>query len=470
MEEKALNKKALKAAIMYIFNNFLVKAISILTVPIFSRILSTTEYGIVSNFQSWLSILTIIFSLDLHTSIQRAKLDYEKSLDKYISSILSLSSIVIIIIAVFSNLFSGFVQDILKLDSFMLNYIYLYIFFNCAFNFYQIKCRVQLRYKVVTLISITTSLLSVAVSLLLITFMKDLAMARIIGITLPTLIVSIFLYIKTFKLGKTFINLEYWKYALKYSLPLIPHSLANNMLSQFDRVMITNIKGYDSTALYAMAYNVAALLSLVNTSFGNAWTPWFFEKMKLERYDEIKKISKYYFLVFWMISIVLLAGAPEILRIFADQKYYSAVSVIPPVVIGLVFQFVNGFCINIESYYKKNKFIPIGTVLSCIINIILNAIFIPIYGYTAAAYTTLISYILLLLFHYIIAKRLTDINKLYDIKYFAYMLLITFFIGIYFIIIYNNLLLRCISLIAIFAIILVKNKEQIKKLKKFRKI
>lgn len=461
-KDENINKKSLKAAIMYIFNNFLIKGISVITVPIFSRMLSTEEYGTISNFQSWSSILTIIISLDLYSSIQRAKLDYEEKLDEYLSSILGLSSIVIIIIAILSNLFSEFVTNILSMNTFMINYLYLYIFFDCALMFYQTKCRVTLRYKTATAISIITSILSVCCSFLFMAIMKDLAFARILGITIPTLIIAIFLYIKTFILGKKFINKEYWKYGLALSIPLIPHHLSGNILSHCDKIIITKFCNYEKTALYSMAYNITSLLSLLWSSFNGAWTPWFFEKMKKEMYNEINKVSKYYFLIFWLISIMILAISPEIMKIMAPNAYYESIYVIPPVVIGIIFQFVYSLYVNVEFYYKKNKYIPIGTIASAIINTVLNIVLIPKYGYISASYTTLIGYVSLLIFHYFMSKKICGNITFFNSKYLLIMLIISILLGGMYLELYSKgWYYRYIVSAIILVVIIFKEKDNI---------
>ena len=467
MEEKALNKKALKAAITYIINNFFTKALSVITVPLFSRILSTEEYGMVSNFQSWSSILVVILSLDLYSSIQRAKFDYENNLNEYLSSILTLSTIVVAIVGILSNVFSDFVTNILSMNTFMMNYMYIYILLNCAFEFYQTKSRVELKYKNVTLISISKSILSVIISLILVSIMQDKMLARILGITLPIMIVSILLFIRILLNGKKTIDYNNWKYGLKLSVPLIPHHLSGNILSQCDRIIITKMTNYTENAMYTMSYSIANLVSIIWTSFNGAWTPWFFEKLKARDIKSIQKVSKYYFLIFWMLAMGVVALAPELLKIFAPEEYYESVYVIPPIIAGLIFQFVYSLYVNIEFYYKKNKYIPIGTIISAVINIILNIIFIPKYGYIAAAYTTFISYILLMIFHYYISKKLCTREILFDERYLKIMLLISIILNAAFIILYSQfILLRYILTIAIYIVIFVKERNNIKNILK----
>ena len=70
---------------------------------------------------------------------------------------------------------------------------------------------------------------------------------------------------------------------------------------------------------------------------------------------------------------------------------------------------------SIEFYYKKNKFISFATITGALLNIILNLIFIPIFGYVAAAYTTLIGYIIMVIMHYVFYRIITP-QPIFDMK------------------------------------------------------
>ena len=85
--QESINKRALKAGIWYTICNFAIRGINFITTPFFTRLISKSDYGLYSNYASWLSLLTILTTLDLYTSVSRAKFDYEDNLDNYISSI-----------------------------------------------------------------------------------------------------------------------------------------------------------------------------------------------------------------------------------------------------------------------------------------------------------------------------------------------------------------------------------------------
>ena len=108
--------------------------------------------------------------------------------------------------------------------------------------------------------------------------------------------------------------------------------------------------------------------------------------------------------------------SPEIVVLFAGSEYWSGIDLIIPLTVSNYFVFLYMLPVGIEYYHKKTKFISLGTVCATIANLVLNFIFIKLFGFKAAAYTTLISYILLFVFHWIMASKY-ELSELYDIKH-----------------------------------------------------
>ena len=111
--------------------------------------------------------------------------------------------------------------------------------------------------------------------------------------------------------------------------------------------------------------------------------------------------------------------APEVIRVFAGKKYMNAIYVIPPVAASVFFIFLYSLFSTIEYYYQKTGFIAIATCICAVANLILNYIFINIYGYYAAGYTTVVCYIGLACLHYFFYRKVSkeeDCGNIYDGK------------------------------------------------------
>ena len=85
-ESGTKTKTVLKAGIWYTLSSFLTKGIAFITTPIFTRLLSSEDYGEYTNFVAWAGIIVIVATMEMHTTVNRARYDYE-NLDGYLSSV-----------------------------------------------------------------------------------------------------------------------------------------------------------------------------------------------------------------------------------------------------------------------------------------------------------------------------------------------------------------------------------------------
>ena len=185
--------------------------------------------------------------------------------------------------------------------------------------------------------------------------------------------------------------------------------------------MIGNIINSYSAGLYSIANSVASLILLVNSSVSASLNPWIFQNLEGKEYAVIHKKVNGIILVMGVLSILLIALSPELLRLFASSEYFPARWAIPPISLGLFFFFVANLCGTVEFYYLKNYIVLFASSICAVVNIVLNYILLPYFGYLVCAYTTMFSYLLFCLIHYVYInylckKELGDI-ALFDIKH-----------------------------------------------------
>ena len=397
--------KALKSGIWYTIANFVTSGIGFLTMPIFTRLMSKGDIGSYSNFTSWLSILRCVITLNLAPSIALAKFDYGERLDDYIASILVLGSLSTAAIYLVAVLFEPFLLSVLGFDQLQFHVVFCFCLTAPALEAMQTRGRMEYRYKLTVSLSLISVLVGTGISLICVLTSEDKLVMRILGQYLPMIALNLGLYVYSMKRART-VSTAYWRYALRISLPLIVHVLSGYLLSFSDRIMINNMCGSESTAYYSVAYSCSMVVSVLWTSFNQAWAPWSYEQMNKGDIDRLKKASRPYLLCFAGIVLCFFLAGPEILMLMGGRAYMPALPVIPPVMTGIVFQFVNTLYINIETYSKKQKYIAFGTTVAATVNIALNYLLIPVYGYVAAAYTTLFGYMVLFLIHYLLVRRL----------------------------------------------------------------
>lgn len=462
MGEKT-NKLAIKAGSWYIVSNFLLKGIAIITTPIFTRLLSPGDFGITNTYTSWLGIATIIATLDIYSCVQIARHDYsDEEIDSFLSSILTISTAAVILLYILIKLLGSIAIDFIGLPSGLVDIMFLEVLFTNAFTIMQTKHKAYFKYKQFVIFSALIAVLSPLFAIILINLQdSELYYGKIIGNAIPRLIISFFIFIYIIKKGKSFIDFRYWKYALLISVPLIPHHLAGNILNHFDKVMINKYVGSADTGLYSLGYSYALILSVAWTSFNQAWVPWFYSKMKEENIADIKKYVKPYTILFTMIFIFMIVIGPEAIKVFGPEEYWDSKWVIPPVLLGIFFQFNYSLFVNIEFYMKKTQFIAIGTIFAAALNVLLNYLFIPRFGYISAAYTTLAGYLLLFVLHYLISKKWVN-EDIYNKQFiFSWIILVCIITGLI-LSFYENLIIRYLIAVVLYVSLFAKYRNYLK--------
>ncbi|MDN5341367.1 MAG: hypothetical protein PWP28_242 [Oceanotoga sp.] len=458
--KKLFGNKVVKAGSWYTITNFFTKGIAFLTLPIFTRLLNTEDYGIVSLFTSWVGIFSVIISLDLMGSVGRGKTEFKEKYDEYASSILFLSLIIFSIFLSLSFIFSDYLSKLIGLEKTLFYLMIFGSYFTFVLNFTLSKFRFEYKYKTTSIITILKALIAVGISIYLIIYVFDQNKyyGRIIGQMSPLFIVGIIFLFYILIKGKKLIDFKYWKFALSLSIPLIPHNISHIINSQFDRIVIDRYVGSAETGIYSFAYNLSMIVTVLLASTNTAWVPWFYEKMEKLDYVNIKNKGKMFRDIFTIGFGLLLLLSPEIVKIMADESYWEGLIILPIVFLGIYFQFLYTFEVNVEFFLKKTSLISFGTMLSAGINVGLNFWLVPRFGYIAAAYTTLISYMFLFIFHYIFTTRVIK-TKVFGLKFHLFAIISSFSITIFFIVFQEYLSIRIIGVVVLFYLLYRKLKR-----------
>jgi O-antigen/teichoic acid export membrane protein len=453
---------ALKSGSAYMMSNILINATSIITAPIFSRLLTTSDYGIVSNFMAWQSIGLIIIGLGLAYTIGNAKIDFPGELNQFIASIQTLSTITGLFFLIFAIIFVSPLSSLMELDKNLVIIIFIYLLLLPSVIYTQEKSKFQLNYKKNITISIFNTVGSIVFCLILIEFifLKNRYMGRVIGLILPMSLLGAYYYYSILRNGWNLKMKLYWKYALKISIPFIPHTIGMIVLTQLDRIMIIKLIGSSAAGLYSFGFSYASIIALFSNSISQAFQPWLYENYKNNKIEQIKIATNNITLGLSIIMIFLITLGPEAIKILGPKDFWNAKYVIMPIVIGSFFQYLAATYSTIQLYHKKTVFIPIGTILAASINIGLNFFLIPKFGFKGAAFSTLISFLIQALFHMIIYKRITN-KIIYDDKYMWTVALSTALFSFFIYMTYDQILLRYFLLIGILILIFLFQKKNI---------
>lgn len=454
-----------KIGMVYTLSNIIIKGMAFLTTPIFTRLMSQEEYGSFSNTSSWANIISIIATLCLYSSISRAKYDYNENIKEYMSTITILGSAFALIVWLLIEVKMEFWEGIFDMDRLYIRSIMLYSLFTPAVQTLISKHRMYNEYKNVIALTWITLLVSTFASLGLTYVMSNKLMGRVIGNYAVIAVVDIVFWIYIIFQGKSF-SLKMCKYACALSLPLLIHELSGVLLNSSDRIIINQLCGAKNAALYSIAYTIAMVITVVLSSLNQAWVPWFFDKLEKNEVPIIRKAVPKYLTVFTLGCIGLMLIGPEMILIFGGEPYAEAVYVIPPVCLAIEVQFIYTLYVNIEFFLKKTTYISIATAGATVINIALNYLMIPRFGYIVAAYTTVAGYLAALIFHSYVCHK-TEYKHLFDEKRILKCMLfcIISMFSVLFLYHFNYIRYMILTVLTIiFIIVMIRNKWKIKQI------
>ena len=404
-----------RASIWFILVTITDKAISVLTQPFVNRIMTEDEVGIYNIYNTWHSVFAILATFYLYCGVLEVHITKNKEDTKQVvGSLMSLSMMLSIAFFGVCFVFIKPVSEILSLKPTYILLMGLSIISDAIIQFWCVPKRFSYSYKEYSLLVVSVFFIKSVLSVFLTALIYgDRVLGRIIGLTIPTVIVAIVLFFCIMRdVNYKEIN-KYWKAALVFNLPLIPHYLSTILLSSSDRVMIHKLSTDANTGLYSVAYSFSGLALIVFTALNNAYTPYAYKAINEKNYKGLRDKTNSVILVSVLFSMLLMLLAPEGLYILGGNKYLDTLPIIPVLVLGIFFSSFYFIFSNIEFVYEKTKYIFPVTVLGAGINIILNYILIPKIGYEVAAYTTLAGYLVIALCHYILSVRITG-HGVYD--------------------------------------------------------
>ena len=444
-----------KASVVYTVVSFLTKGLAIFTVPVFTRMMSTSEIGVVNLYNSWFSMISVVTTLALTSGgFQLAMKEFCNERDQYISSVLTLTSGMACLVALVYAINPLYWNNLLGLSTGLVILLILQLLFTPASDFWLARQRYEYKYKLAAIVSFLSALFASVISVIAVVWgnsagTPNLGEIRLYANYIVILSVACAIWISIYAKGKTIYNARYWRFSLSLSIPLIGNSFASQILNVSDRTMIGKMVDNSAVGIYGTLYTVSSLSLIVWQAINASFVPFLFENIdKPEREHDIKKISAQLLTAFAVVAFVLTVMAPEIVLVLATKEYYNAIYIMPPICAGIFLISFSNMNTNVLIYHKKTKFIMISSCVAATINVILNYFGIKMFGYMAAAYTTLIAYMILALMQGVVSTRvhrkIVDDEKatVYNMKYINMLSVVTIVMCTSCILLYQHTILR----------------------------
>lgn len=392
---------------LYTFGDFLNKGIIFLTIPIFSRILSVEDYGVLSIYQLFYSVLIVLLTLNFPGAVTQRLFEKKENENLFIQVNLKFSilfSFVFGLILTFSELFFSYSSN-LGLDS---KYYYICIadvFFMGLIGFYQstlLGKRISGSYVINSLITSGGSVL-ISILLMLTVFKGNELLGQFISRLFISVIFFIIIIYKFKDLFKVSIskNKELILYSFYFGVPLIPHLISNLVLRQFDRIIIGNYISISATGIYSLASNLSFVLPVLIGAVNKSWVPIFQDYLRSKSYILIEKRVKLLSFVFLIVCALLILHADLIFRIVAPKAYFEGYNIFQLLVMGSYLLFSYNAYVNYAYYTRKTYSIALITIIVGIISFTLNLWLIPKYLMIGAAYSFIIGSFILFIINYL---------------------------------------------------------------------
>lgn len=414
MAEKKYN--ILKAASWYTVGNILIKGVSFFVLPVFTRLMSTHEYGIYSVYTSYLMIFETIILFGLSSTIAMARYAKEVEFDSYFSTTLCIPSALTVLCIGIVNIYIPIFGNILSMDAVLWNCLFLSAGAGAICNIVGARLIIEGRYRLFMASSAIQTIGNVSVSLLLVyTIFKthNVHLARVYGSTISAIVCAVFLLAVT----KTRISINKINVtrALAWGIPLLFHTVATVLLTQSDRILIRYMDSYSSAGIYAVATTIVSIPMVLQQSLSQAWTPWFYSKLEAKDYMQIRWLNNRYIVLYGTIITAFMLLAPDVIHILTEKSYWPCIHSLIPLAISAFAELLYSIPTSVEYYSKKTTYIMMATLITVVLNILLDVLFIWNFGYYGAAYATVLSKIILFFMHYRFSRKLNE-NDMFSRK------------------------------------------------------
>jgi O-antigen/teichoic acid export membrane protein len=403
--------KLYKAFGIYTLSTFFKSAIPFLLLPIITKYLTPEDYGIANFYQVILRLLAGIIMLGVPAS---CTIFYFKHDRKEYPSLLLNSVVSPFIFTFILFIASFFLVDILTpifdIDSIWIVLLapiaLLYLVPDITYTTLRNQEK-PIKYSIFNLSQIV---LHFTITTILIVVFKFNWLGILLGILISLLTLN-FLSINHLvrnKLIRGRLNIKRIKYALMLGSPLVLQRIGGLLINKSDALFISIMLGKDVLGIYAVGYQIGMVVLLFQDAFGKAWRPYVFKKLnrnKLTDKIEIVKLSYLLMGLYLLFPIVIYFLSPLIFRIFINERYHDSIIIAP--LIALAYSFLGMYkLVTLYIFYmKRTGLLSSFTVINGGINMILNYVFISIFGVLGAAYATILSMFIIFIVAFIISNR-----------------------------------------------------------------
>lgn len=395
---------------IYTISSYVNKAIPFLLLPILTKYLTTDAYGELSMFLALVNLLVAIFGWSIEGAVTRNF--YDKSKDfgttvyNYLLQLICSFTLAAIIVGVFHNGINEYSGVSEKYQLLAVLCAFFSVVCSCV-NSLQQASEEPVKY---ALFTNGFSLLNALLSIILVVVCDMSVAGRVLGITLSTSTFGIFgLYIfKRRGVVKKFDASIIKEELAVFGLPSLPMNLKGTILSFTDKIFIANLLSLSAAGVYTVSSQVAMLVDVFVRSIALAYTPWTYKKLSEEcQQSNIKILKSLYLLigVVFSVSLFIFFISKYGIYLILDEQYWGATDYLFWLIAANAVMGIQLLLVNFIYYRKKVKVYSVLSIVSILLNVLLNYLFIKSDGALGASKATFLVYSFTLLVTIVIVYR-----------------------------------------------------------------
>lgn len=372
--------------------------LSMITVPITTRLLSPAEFGKSSLFTLFQSLFSIVGLLGIDQGYVRfyndKKIEKDTLLQNSLFLPLCFSAFLVLVCILFFKPISVFSFGSLEVGLMISFCVFIPILL--LNRFFLLQIRMDLKGKLYSLLNIISQIVNFTILILFLLFyqrtFRSIVYATVFGNIVNTLIIFIFID-KSFVKNKFFLSKDLQIELLKFSLPLVPATLLSWLLNSFDKVGLRAWSSFEELGLYAAAFKIVALLNVFQNIFTTTWVPiaykWNEENVPKENFERVSTVVLGLMTILFAFIVVF----RDIIMLFLGAEYRNTSEIfIFLLFVPVMYTVSETTCLGI-NFSKKTMYNLYVSSIAVFMNLLGNYILIPKYGALGAAISTSISYL-----------------------------------------------------------------------------
>lgn len=425
MQEKY--KYLTKNTALFAISSFGSKILSFLLVPLYTNILTTSEYGIADVITTTGTLIMYICTLDVADGVLRYVIDRRDKKEEIFSfgtrvllygSLLSLLTLAVIWqLGIFNWPVGYYIST------------FLYFFFNATYDILSKYLRAIEKVRDVAIAGFISSAGVIVGNILFLLVFRIGMYGYLIALIMGPLLGTLYSIIRSGLRPSSFVQCTCEKTMQKeilcYCIPLIFNNLALWINAFLDKYFVTAICGSAENGVYAVASKIPTILATCYTIFSQAWTLSAIKEFDREDSDGFfgKTYGLFNAAMCIVCSGIILFNIP-LARFLYAKEFFVAWQYSSVLLVSVMFNSLTSFQGGLFSAAKENKTLASTTILSAVVNTVLNAIFIPVLGALGAAMATVAAYVVMWCARLIKSRQFIRMKITLKTDIFVYILLV----------------------------------------------